>query len=61
MSKTLWHTIQIKVPAEMIELTKTGKVSVKKTLTKTFNISALGKVNQLPMYPARFPSTKAMK
>ena len=38
-SKTLWHTIQIKVPAEMIELTKTGKVSVKKTLTKTLNIS----------------------
>ena len=23
-SKSLWHTIQIKVPAEMIELTKTG-------------------------------------
>ena len=39
MSKILWHTIQIKVPGEMIELTKTGKVSIKKTLTKTFNIS----------------------
>jgi hypothetical protein len=38
MSKTLWHTIQIKVPKEMVELTKSGKVSVKKTLTKTLNI-----------------------
>ncbi len=39
MSKTLWHTIQIQVPKEMVELTKSGKVSVKKTLTKTLNIS----------------------
>ena len=39
MSKVLWHTITIKVPSEMVELTKTGKISIKKTLTKTLNIS----------------------
>ena len=34
MSKVLWHTMTIKVPSEMVEITKTGKVSIKKTLTK---------------------------
>lgn len=52
MSKTLWHTIQIKVPAEMIELTKTGKVSIKKTLTKTFNISNSQKKPAIKLIPA---------
>ena len=45
MSKTLWHTIQIQVPIEMIELNKSGSISIKKTLTKTLNIS---KSNQIP-------------
>jgi hypothetical protein len=39
MSKTLWHTMTIKVPSEMVEITKAGKVSIKKTLTKMNNIS----------------------
>ena len=39
MSKVLWHTLTIKVPSEMVEITKTGKVSIKKTLTKMNNIS----------------------
>ena len=39
MNKVLWHTITIKVPSEMVEITKTGKVSIKKTLTKMNNIS----------------------
>ena len=51
-TKTLWHTIQIKVPAEMIELTKTGKVSVKKTLTKTLNISKSQKKPAIKLIPA---------
>jgi hypothetical protein len=34
MSKNLWNTIQIMVPAEMFQLTKTGKLSAKQTLTK---------------------------
>ena len=34
MSKTLWHTITIKVPAEMVEMTKAGKVSIKKNINK---------------------------
>lgn len=53
MSKTLWHTITIKVPEEMVEFTKIGKVSVKKTLTKTMNISKSQKVPSIKLIPAR--------
>ena len=52
MSKTLWHTIQIKVPKEMVELTKSGKVSIKKTLTKTFNISRSQKTPAIKLIPS---------
>jgi hypothetical protein len=52
MSKKLWHTIQIKVPAEMVELTKTGKISVKKTLTKTLNISKSQKKPAIKLIPS---------
>jgi hypothetical protein len=52
MSKTLWHTIQIKVPKEMVELTKSGKVSVKKTLTKTLNISSSQKTPAIKLIPS---------
>ena len=34
MSKTLWHTIKIAVPEEMVNITKKDKVVVKKSLTK---------------------------
>ncbi len=37
MSKTLWHTIQIKVPKEMVELTKSGKVSVKENQKTSYS------------------------
>ena len=52
MSKTLWHTIQIKVPKEMVELTKSGKVSIKKTLTKTLNISRSQKTPAIKLIPS---------
>jgi hypothetical protein len=52
MSKTLWHTIQIQVPKEMVELTKSGKVSVKKTLTKTLNISRSQKTPAIKLIPS---------
>ena len=39
MSKTLWHTIKLEVPKEMVNITKKDKVVVKKSLTKTNNIS----------------------
>ena len=35
MSKTLWNTIKIEVPNEMVNITKNDKVTVKKSLTKT--------------------------
>ena len=52
MSKTLWHTIQIKVPKEMVELTKSGKISIKKTLTKTLNISRSQKTPAIKLIPS---------
>ena len=30
MSKTLWNTISIQVPNQMVDITKIGKVSIKK-------------------------------
>jgi hypothetical protein len=52
MSKTLWHTIQIKVPREMVELSKSDKISVKKTLTKTLNISKSQKTPAIKLIPS---------
>ena len=43
MSKTLWNTIKIEVPKEMVNITKKDKVTVKKSLTKTNNISKSNK------------------
>lgn len=51
MSRTLWHTITIKVPSEMVELTKNGKISIKKTLTKTMNISKSQKLPSIKLVP----------
>ena len=38
MSKTLWHTIKLEVPKEMINITKNDNVVVKKTLTKSSSL-----------------------
>ncbi len=35
----LWHTIKLEVPKEMVNITKNDNVVVKKSLTKTNNIS----------------------
>ena len=51
MNKKLWHTIEIKVPAEMVEFNKNGKVLIKKTLTKTFNISKFQKKPAIKLVP----------
>jgi hypothetical protein len=50
--KILWHTLQIKVPSHMVELTKTGKVSVKKTLNKTMGISKSQKQPAIRLVPS---------
>lgn len=52
MNKTLWHTIQIEIPREMAELTKQGKVVIKKSLTKTSNISRSQKQPAIKLIPA---------
>ena len=49
MSKTLWQTIQIEVPKEMIKITKKDKVVVKKSLTinKQKNIVLVKQIEHL--------------
>ena len=39
MSKVLWHTINIQIPDKMINVSKTGKMTMKQSLTKKGNIS----------------------
>jgi len=52
MSKILWHTLTIKVPAEMVTYTPKGKVSVKKTLTKMNNIATSQKKPAIKIIPS---------
>ena len=51
MSKTLWHTITLEVPKTMVNITKNDKVVVKKTLTKTKNISKANKEPSIKIIP----------
>jgi hypothetical protein len=51
MSKTLWHTIKLEVPKEMVNITKNDKVVVKKSLTKTNNISKANKEPSIKIIP----------
>ena len=50
-NKKLWHSITIKVPAELVEFNKNGKVLIKKTLTKQFNISKFQKKTSIKLIP----------
>ena len=50
-SKKMWSTIEIKVPSEMVEYNKKGKIMIKKTLTKTFNISKFQKKPAIKLIP----------
>ena len=51
MSKTLCHTIKLEVPKEMVNITKNDKVVVKKSLTKTNNISKSNKEPSIKIIP----------
>ena len=50
-NRKLWSTIQIKVPSELIAYSKSGKILIKKTLTKTFNISKFQKKPAIKLVP----------
>ena len=50
-SRKMWSTIEIKVPSEMVEYNKKGKIMIKKTLTKTFNISKFQKKPAIKLVP----------
>ncbi len=43
MSKTLWLTIKLEVPEEMVNIAKNDNVVVKKSLNKRNNISKANK------------------
>ncbi len=58
MSKTLWHTIKLEVPKEMVNITENDKVVVKKSLTKTNNIS---KANKEPSIKIILGDTNKLK
>ena len=47
----MWSTIEIKVQSEMVEYNKKGKIMIKKTLTKTFNISKFQKKPAIKLVP----------
>ena len=51
-NRKLWNTITIKVPEEMVEYNKKGKILIKKTLTKTFNISKFQKNPAIKLVPS---------
>ena len=52
MSKILWSTMIVKIPAEMVTYTPKGKVSVKKTLTKMNNIATSQKKPAIKIIPS---------
>ena len=51
MSKTLWNTIKLEVPKEMVNITKKDKVVVQKSLTKTNNVSKANKEPSIKIIP----------
>ena len=51
MSKTLWNTIKLEVLKEMVNITKKDKVVVKKSLTKTNNVSKANKEPSIKIIP----------
>ena len=51
MDKILWHTITIRVPKEMVNISN-GRVSVGNTLTKTNNISKRQKQPSIKLIPS---------
>jgi hypothetical protein len=52
-NKILWHTITIKVPKTMVNITKKGRVNVANTLTKTNNISKREKMPSIRLMPSK--------
>jgi len=52
MDKILWNTITIKVPPEMVNITKKGRVNIGNTLTKTNNISKRQKTPSIRLLPS---------
>ena len=58
MSKTLWNTIKVEVPNEMVNITKNDKVTVKKSLTKTNNVSKANKEPSIKIIPGNVNKPK---
>ena len=52
MDRILWSTTTIKVPREMVNISKTGRVTLINTLTNTNNISRRQKQQAVKLVPA---------
>jgi len=52
MDKILWNTITIKLPPQMVNITKKGRVNIGNTLTKTNNISKRQKMGSIRLLPS---------
>ena len=51
MSKTLWNTIKLEVPRELVNITQKNKVLVKKSLTKSNSIAKSNKEQSIKIIP----------
>ena len=51
MDRILWSTTTIKVPREMVNISKTGRVSLINTLTKSNNVSRRQKQQAVKLVP----------
>jgi len=56
--KVLWNSIQIQVPDQMFNITKTGKLSIRNTLTSTKNPSKSEKFSSVQLIPANIDEPK---
>jgi hypothetical protein len=57
-NKVLWNSIQIQVPDQMFNITKTGKLSIRNTLTSTKNPSKSEKFSSVQLIPANIDEPK---
>lgn len=56
----MWNTVQIKVPSELIVLTKSGKPKLKPTLTKLGNIAKYAKEASIVLIPEQVDNSAEM-
>ena len=56
MSKTIWNSINIRIPDEMVFIGKNGKITIKPPLTKKGAISKKNKMPAIKLITANIPA-----